>query len=157
MEEQWKDIKGSEGLYQISNLGRVKSLWFGKERIMKQHKNKKGYLRISLIFNKKQYNKRVSCLVWDAFGDKKRDVHVDHIDENKENNRIGNLQLLTCRENNTKRCLNTKSSSKYVGVHLQDNKYWVAQISINNKTEYIGLFKNEHDAHLAYQNKLSTL
>ena len=53
MEEIWKDIAGWEGLYQVSTCGRVKSLKYGKERILKHSKNSSGYLTVSLYIEVK--------------------------------------------------------------------------------------------------------
>lgn len=52
--EIWVDIEGYKGLYQISNMGRVKSLKYGKERILKPTKDNKGYFRLNI--NKKLLN-----------------------------------------------------------------------------------------------------
>ena len=59
MQEIWKDIKGYEGLYQVSNLGRIKSFYFKNEKILKtffrnknwKHKNKKTYISVNLVKN----------------------------------------------------------------------------------------------------------
>ena len=64
--EIWKDIEGYEGLYQISNMGRVKSLNYkrtGREKILKLGKNKKGYLLVCLWKNSKHNNFRVDCII----------------------------------------------------------------------------------------------
>jgi len=101
MQEVWKNVNGFEGLYQISNFGKVKSLprkWQPKEIILKPGKDKNGYFKVILHKNKIRYNKQVHILVFDNFGKSKRNGHklqVDHFDENKQNNYIENLQLLT--------------------------------------------------------------
>jgi hypothetical protein len=82
--------------------------------------------------------------------------HTDHIDGNGLNNQKENLRIVTARQN----CQNkhTISSSKYVGVYFNKNaKKWSSQIKINCKTIYLGLFKNEEDAHNAYLNKLKEI
>ena len=66
-----------------------------------------------------------------------------------------NLQLLNNRENTTKYQLTQKRSSKYAGVYWNKKaKKWLAQIRINDKRKYLGLFDNEHEANLKYQEEL---
>lgn len=112
--EIWKDIKGYEGLYQVSNEGRVKSLarWidgvnygkpckkFRREKLMKTRKDRRGYIRVMLCKNTKHRSYQVHRLVYAAFGgDIPKGLQVNHIDENKENNQIGNLNIMTPKEN----------------------------------------------------------
>jgi len=96
-EEIWKDIEGYEGIYLISNLGRVKSL-YGKGRIRAQTPDKDGYLKVGLYKNAKQKNAIVSRLVAKAFieGEKEQ---VNHIDGDKKNNRVSNLEWVDNQEN----------------------------------------------------------
>lgn len=90
--EVWKDIEGFEGLYQISNQGRVKSLWFGKEKILKGGKAR-GYLIIGLYKDGKLVMKLVHRLVAEAFLPNPQNLQeVNHKDENKENNNVENLE-----------------------------------------------------------------
>jgi len=89
MEEIWKDVAGWEGSYQVSTYGRVKSLKYGKERILKPNKNSSGYLTVSLYIEGKTFSKVVHRLVAIAFvpnHDNKCDVN--HIDEDKTNNHL---------------------------------------------------------------------
>jgi hypothetical protein len=103
--EEWKDIKGYEGLYQVSNLGRVKSLKFkGKNRelILSQGKQSNGYLFVSLVKNKKIKTKRVHRLVAEAFITNINNYpSVNHINENKEDNSVCNLEWCSVYYNNT--------------------------------------------------------
>lgn len=108
-QEIWKDIKGYEGLYQVSNLGRIKSLYFinnrykskhHREKIMKQQINKHGYKTVRLSLNKKEKSYMVHRLVAEAFIlNTKNKLEVNHIDGNKQNNRVDNLELCTRSEN----------------------------------------------------------
>lgn len=109
MEEIWKDIKGYEGRYQVSNLGRVKSLTRnkikGKILTLKLSKLTKrsgtGYLSVHLWKNGKGKYYTVHRLVWTAFnGEIPKGLQVNHIDENHLNNCIENLNLMTSKENN---------------------------------------------------------
>lgn len=96
--EVWKDIEGYEGLYQVSNKGRVKSLGNGKsnnskERTLKLTKNKDGYLKISLFKNGKIKSYLVHRLVATTFIPNPDNLsEINHIDENKENNCANNLE-----------------------------------------------------------------
>ena len=172
MKETWQAIKDYEGLYEISNIGRLKSLekeWIAgmgkkrhkKETIMKLFLGTNGYLITRIYNGDMRKTVKLHQLVWDVFGNKSRNgtkLQVDHIDNNKQNNRIDNLQLLTNRQNMSKYYKSKKNSSKYTGVCWAKAKNrWVAQIKINNKTKTLGYFKNEIDASAAYQNKLIEL
>ena len=65
--EIWKNIKGYEGLYEISSLGRVKSLKCGKVKILKPQSDSRGYLQIGLVKDKKRTNFKIHRLVAIAF------------------------------------------------------------------------------------------
>ena len=118
MKEIWKDIKGYEGLYQISNLGRVKSLNYihtGREKILKPSVDKQGYLNICLCKNgvKKWY--LVHRLVYEAFvGDIPKGMQVNHINEIKTDNRAVNLNLMTPKENSNWGTRNERISKKQI-------------------------------------------
>ncbi len=104
--EIWKDIEGYEGLYQVSNFGRIKSLkrtsLMGrslKEKILKQSKNTKGYYQVGL-YSKKPKTIMVHILVAQTFIPKPNNKHeINHIDGCKTNNRVGNLEWCTHHEN----------------------------------------------------------
>ena len=98
MKEVWKDIKGYEGLYQISNLGRVKRVTTG--RILKGGKDKDGYLMVKLYKNNIRSNKKIHRLVAEAFiPNPENKPQVNHADENKTNNSLDNLEWMTAKEN----------------------------------------------------------
>ena len=100
MNEIWKDIVGYEGLYQISNLGRVKSLKFGKEKIMNSLKDSNGYLSICLSKGGIQKRYRIHRVVYESFfGSIPVGLVINHIDENITNNRLTNLEAITPIEN----------------------------------------------------------
>lgn len=100
MEEIWKDIKGYENMYQISNFGRVKSLprkYAGtKTRILKPHLEKDGYLRVKLSKNNKSICCKVHRLVCESFIKNPNNLDtVNHIDKNKQNNNVLNLEWMS--------------------------------------------------------------
>ena len=103
MKEVWKDITGYEGLYQISNLGKVKSLNYkrtGKEKILKTSKNNNGYLSVLLYKNKESKKFLLHRLVANAFIKNPNNYpYINHKDENKENNIINNLEWCTHQYN----------------------------------------------------------
>lgn len=91
--EEWKNIKGFES-YMISNLGRV----YSKKRhmIMKPTPDQKGYLRISFYENGRNNTRKVHRLVAEAFIDNPKNLpQVNHKDEDKENNKVDNLEWCT--------------------------------------------------------------
>lgn len=92
--ETWKAIEGYEGIYEVSTMGRVKSIKYGKERIMKHRKDKDGYLFLSLFKNNKGKTERIHRLVANAFiiNDDATKTEINHIDKNRTNNRYSNLE-----------------------------------------------------------------
>lgn len=104
MKEIWKDIENYEGLYQVSNLGRIKSFprngTIKQERILKQTIDNNGYLIVGLHKNNKAKKVCVHWLVANAFIPKKEtDEVINHIDGNKLNNTLNNLERCTQSHN----------------------------------------------------------
>ena len=101
MMEIWHDIEGYEGLYQISNKGRVKSLYKGSERILKPRLNSSGYYFITLCNDSVSKQFQLHRLVAQAFiPNLYNKPQVNHLDENKLNNCVNNLEWVTAKENN---------------------------------------------------------
>jgi len=168
--EIWKDIPGYEGLCQVSNMGNIKSLprkrncmgggyFITKEKIVKGTIVRGGYLSFNINKNSEVKHYRTHQLVAMAFLGHKPDgtsaIVVDHIDNNRINNRLDNLQLISQRENTSKRI---RGYSKYTGVtwHKTHNR-WMSSINICKKTIYLGYFNCELAAHLAYVKKLKEI
>ena len=97
VEEIWKPIKNYEERYWVSNMGRIKNK---RGKFLKFRESKDGYFYVSL-WNGTSYKYRmVHCLVAEAFLIKNSDnLEVDHIDNNRKNNIITNLQYITHKEN----------------------------------------------------------
>ena len=156
--EEYKSIKGYED-YKVSNLGNVKSFKCGKERVLKPVIDYYGYLVVNLSKERKQKIFRVHKLVATAFLNHKPCGHklvVNHIDFKKTNNNVNNLEVVTTRENSNKKHL--KSSSKYTGVYWsKSTNKWRAEIFIDRKKKYLGLFKDELKASEAYQLALNSV
>ena len=106
MKEIWKDIEGYEGLYQVSNLGRVKSFprigtHARKIKIIKIMEDRIGYKFIHLSKNNKQKRKSIHRLVAETFIPNPNNYPcINHIDECKENNKVNNLEWCTYSYNN---------------------------------------------------------
>ena len=100
MDEIWHDIDGYEGLYQISNKGRVKSLKCGKERIRTPVITNDGYLNVILYKNTTAQHRLIHRLVAEVFiPNPENKPQVNHKDENKLNNCVNNLEWATAKEN----------------------------------------------------------
>jgi len=158
-EEIWKDVISYEGLYQVSNLGRVKSLKRNrvkKDRILKPQSNTDNYLMITLCSDRNRITRTIHQLVCESFLNHTPNGNtlvVNHKNFIRTDNRLDNLEIVSMRENGSKKQI--KSSSKYVGVSWNKalNK-WQSYVDINGKRIHIGYFQIEYDAHLAYKNKL---
>lgn len=114
MEEFWRPIKGYEGLYEVSNFGRIKSLKYGKERILKPFNGNRNYLRVHLSKNNKPINAQIHRLVAEAFIENpKNKPFVNHIDFDQHNNKVNNLEWCTQSENCIHNIKNHKGSIQY--------------------------------------------
>ena len=120
IKEIWKDIPEYEGLYQVSNFGRVKSLKRGKENILKHIKTKDGYFFINLYQNGKQKNFKVHQLVARMFIPNPYNLPIiNHKDENKQNNHVSNLEWCTIHYNN---CYGTRNKRISIAHKGKRNK-----------------------------------
>lgn len=92
--EQWRDIYGYDGMYQVSDLGRVRSRYSGEWKLIRTNKDKYGYLQVSLCKGGKHKRFYVHRLVAQAFieNDDSGKNEVNHIDECKQNNRVSNIE-----------------------------------------------------------------
>ena len=100
--EQWRDVEGYDGMYQVSDLGRVRSLKFGKVRVLRPGKHRQGYLQVALCQDGKQKKVYVHRLVAQAFieNDDESKTDINHINEIKSDNRVSNLEYCTASYNN---------------------------------------------------------
>lgn len=169
--EIWKDVVGYEGLYQVSNLGNVKSLprklplpitgfYYTKERVLTPTKNKRGYKIATLRANGVNMGYSVHRLVMFAFVDVvDKHTQVDHKDGDRSNNVLSNLRYCTNRENqsfdNVKRGF--VKHSKFTGVSKHHTGKWRAYIKICGKQKWIGLYSTQEEASAAYQEELKKL
>lgn len=164
MKEIWKDIKGYEGMYQISSFGRVKSLervveylYNGnkktkriKEQILKPQQIKKGYLVVGLSKNNKHTHALISRLVAEAFiPNPENKPQVDHINTDVTDNRVENLRWCTQQEN-TDNPISKAKHRDYYSKHV-GNKHHCAKryIQLTKEGELIRVWDSAVDAHNA--------
>lgn len=151
--EIFKDVVGYEGRYQVSDKGSVKSLLYGKSRILKPFKNKQGYQLVKLSDGKNQKTISVHLIVAHAFlghkSDGTQNLVVDHKDDNKLNNCKDNLQIITQRENSTK-----GKKVKGYSLHKKSGLYF-SRIYINKESVHLGYFKTKEEASEAYTKALN--
>lgn len=126
--ETWKDVKGFEGLYEVSDLGRIRSLGRvvpskngstqkKRVRILTQEVTVDGYCRIRLYDkNGKSWHYQVHRIVMEAFVGHS-DLQVNHKNEIKSDNRVVNLEYLTPKANCNYGKRNEKISEKMIGVN----------------------------------------
>lgn len=131
MTEIWKDIEEYEGLYQVSNLGRVKRI--KSDRILKGCKHINGYLGVTVYKNSIAYTKYIHRLVADSFiPNTENKPQINHIDENKTNNVISNLEWSTAKENSN-HGTRTERSSKTQSIPII-----ATNIKTGESTEFYG-------------------
>ena len=121
MNKIWKNIKGYEGKYQISNCGEIRIV--GRSILKKQWKNDHGYCYVGLSYDGKQKQYRVNRLVWESFnGPIPEGMQVNHINEDNSDNRLENLNLMTAKDNSNWGTRNKRISEKKM------NNYGTKQI-----------------------------
>lgn len=168
--EEWKGIKDFEGRYEVSDLGRVKSLarqfgttYYGaprflKARILKSRFDDNGYIQFYLCKEGKMKSMKVHVIVAMTFLGHIPNGYitvVDHKDNIKTNNYLTNLQLITTRNNTSK---NKHSSSTYTGVHKNKRDgNWTSSITISKTLIFIGNFKDVDKAALSYRIALENI
>ena len=160
--EEFRDVKNYEGMYQVSNLGNVKSLPNKRrfsERILNPSRNSGGYLIVGLSKDNKAITKTIHQLVAESFLNHERcgyELVVNHINHDRQDNRPENLEIVSNRENTNRKHL--RSSSKYTGVSWQKSaNKWRVMIRFNGKQRYLGLFTDELEASKAYEKALNEI
>lgn len=168
--EDWKDIPSFEGRYQVSDMGNVRSLdrlcwngstpYFRKGKNIKPSLNNKGYYSVNLWST--ELNKgvvyRIHSLVAIAFLNYEKcgmAYVVDHVNNNKLDNRLSNLQVTSQRVNSSK---DKKGSSQYTGVSFDNSRNrWISAIHFNNKRISLGRHECELKAAYLYNQKLKEI
>jgi hypothetical protein len=162
MEEIWKEVIGYEGHYEVSNMGNVSSVKYNKRKILNQYNHRQGYKMVRIYLNGKGRTIKVHRLVALAFIDNNLEndysLVIDHINNDKADNRLENLQLLTTRQNNIKQGRYSKGSSKYVGVYWNKTKMrFLSYLHLEGKKILVGTFKCDKEASEARNKKLYEL
>lgn len=160
MAEIWKDVKGYEGRYKVSNLGNVKSLLGRKERVLRPLNQSKGYYKVILYNKGNRENRCIHRLVAESFiSNPENKIDVNHKDGNKHNNNVSNLEWNTRSENMKhayrigiisiskkqsedfkKRIMNSiKRKTKKVIQYDLNNKYIKKWNSINEAGKNLGI------------------
>jgi hypothetical protein len=158
--EVWKSIKGYDGIYEVSNMGRVRSYmkkdgWAGYKvtdtpHLMSTIPNGNGYMYVTLSKGCKRENKYIHRLVAEAFiGDIPQGYVINHIDYDKANNQVGNLEIVTQRQNvgysRHKMCKPRKrDANAYICYRERNNVY---EVTVRKK--YLGKFKTLEEARSA--------
>ena len=174
--EEWKNIIGYEGLYEVSNTGQVRSLdryvkysngriHLHKGKVLSPVKDKYGYLVVCLYCNEKQKIIKIHRLVAQAFIPNPNNLpEVNHKDEDKTNNSVDNLEWCTAKYNSnygnrTKNIVNTRVKNGYadpdfIGFGLNEKEYMKEYGRIyyeKNKDkfkEYSKIYYQEHKKEL---------
>lgn len=158
MVENWKDIPGYEGLYQVSDKGNVKSLertrvgkcgctCVVKERILKPGKFKDGYLFVILCKNGENKMFTLHRLVALAFipnDDPEHKTQVSHLDESRDNNCASNLCWCTSKENNNMPLRKQRGSESHIGNNSASKPIYCPELdmtfnSLTEAAKYVGV------------------
>lgn len=170
--EIWKPVKGYEGRYEVSNIGRVRSLTREERciirhgniyrlhirtregRLFKQQTSIHGYFQVNLRKNGNCRPSLVHHLVYEAFIGSRKNIIIDHIDRNRKNNKVENLRTVSKYEN-AWNCKKQKGKSGFIGVYKKpkSKNIFRAYISHNKKQLFLGYFKTPEEAARAYDKK----
>jgi len=168
--EVWLPVKGYEGFYEVSNLGRLKGVERSvkhpkggyrvvKEKFFKLNIDSCGYYTVRLSSFGFAKSFRIHVLVCESFLNHTPDgfnLVIDHIDNDKLNNSLHNLQIVTNRYNSTKD--KKIGTSRHVGVTWSKNHTkWKSCIYIGGKSKHLGYFDCELAAAKAYNDKLKEI
>ena len=174
VKEEWRDIPGYEGRYQVSDLGRVRSIRTIKGKKVRyvlkpycklHYKNKayknlkyEDYNFVHLQKKGKAKTLRVHALVWEAFkGKKPKGFVLDHINEMKHDNRLSNLQLLTDIENRLKASrLNPGKCHKYIyKIAIKCTSFSFESTSISEIANHVGLRRKNLQDRLSHNSEIN--
>ena len=161
MIEEWRPIEGYEGLYEVSNTGRVRSVdryiknghssyRLHKGKVISLLKGEYGYIQVNLYYNGKNYKKYVHRLVAQAFIPNPDNLpQINHKDEDKTNNRVDNLEWCTAKYN-----INYGTRKDKVRETAIKNGYWTGLRRGLSKKEYNHIYYQENTDKLKEYNHI---
>jgi len=164
--EQWKSVVGYEGLYEVSDLGNIRSV----ERIMfdkngrrhllqgkpiSQSNDGSGYMKFLASKDNRKKCLKVHKVVVHAFLGLKDGYIVNHMDGYKSNNALSNLEYVTVRENVT-HGIGYKKTRTGAHFHKKIGK-WISRCSYNNIKVHLGYYDTEDEAADVYQRFLKSI
>jgi len=139
--EIWKPIVGYEELYEVSNLGRVKNCRFNK---IKKPRIRAKYYSVTLFKDGKLKDFTVHRMMAEAFLENKKEC-VNHIDGNRLNNNLNNLEWVSHRENSVHRDLKRKTKTGQPNIIWHSNSFQV-RVRHENKYVQLGSYRKIEDA-----------
>ena len=140
-EEIWCYIKGYEGLYEVSNYGRVRSLKFGKEKILKPSRDTDGYLFVGIRKNGHRKICRVHRLVAETFIPNPSNLsEINHLDEDKDNNLVQNLEWCDRKYN-----CNYGNRNKRISEKMTNGKLSKLVLQYTKSGEFVKEWKSMND------------
>lgn len=170
VKEKWLPVLNYEGVYEVSNNGNVRSLprkYKSKNGVIRRVKGsiltplkrKDNYIEVKLSYNGVGKSRVVHQLVAEAFLGHRPDgtnkLVVNHINFNRSDNRLKNLEVITNRKNSDKAHLPSKVKS--VGVSLTKNSGFKASIRIDGDSVNLGVYNTEYKASAAYTKAVNNL
>jgi hypothetical protein len=155
--EKWASIRGYGGWYDVSDHGNIRSWKDGKNGELDEPKTLKtmvsssGYVKVDISHNGIKRRLVMHELVAASFiGDRPNGMHIDHIDEDKTNNHVSNLEYVTPRANCQRYHENNCGASKAVGVSRKRDK-WASSIYANGKLHHIMVSDSEDECSAMYK------
>jgi hypothetical protein len=154
----YKDIPGYENLYKVDEFGKVLSISKGWKQ-KSCSKDSGGYDTYDLYKNgirKKYKSSQLVAMTYLNHVPCGYTLVVDHIDNNKDNNHLSNLQIVTSRKNSSKDKIN--KTSRYTGVYFdKPHNKWRADIRTTSGRKFLGYFNSQEDASNCYENNLAKI
>lgn len=156
MIELWKDVEDYEGIYQVSNLGRIRN---HSGMVLKQKPSKDGYVRILLFDGQKYKAKYVHILVAKAFvPNPENKPEVNHIDANKSHNTSDNLEWVTRQENHFHAVAHgLKPINPTIGKYGNDNPCVKPIYQYDMQGNFIKMWRSRADAASYYHCKPNSI
>ena len=157
-EQSWRDVKGYEGKYEISDHGQVRRVRSINSKEMSITVDSRGYNKVGLSSYNRSETRTIHSLVAESFlgHNRKNKERLRHIDGNRSNNHASNIRIIV--KGGDRVVAPTNFSSDYKGVSLNKSRgTWTSTIGVGGKRKYLGNFKTELEASNAYEAALKTV